>query len=213
MNSTGLQTKVKFHLPTFGQTQGYLITHNESIALAEKYSTKDYAFTCGYFYKCGDLAQLTADQYVANDYENKDILERQMCEDIVEGMDLLGISIHYICEGKPRVHFKGSSLNIHQARELGTEYNSATSMQVVAGVIAGIKEIIRNPMRGMIEPIDMDFKKGWQDVRPYLGNIISENTDWTPLNNIKNINTPNVDWKNPFALQNFIISPMEWENI
>jgi homospermidine synthase len=40
---------------------------------------------------------------------------------------------------------------------------------------------IENPRRGVIEPDEMDFERPLAICRPYLGSVVGEYTDWTPL--------------------------------
>jgi homospermidine synthase len=63
--------------------------------------------------------------------------------DVYEGIDELGV---LLMGHKKEVYWYGSVLSIHEARALAP-YNIATSLQVVAGVLAGliwaIKKILK----------------------------------------------------------------------
>jgi homospermidine synthase len=78
------------------------------------------------------------------------------------------------------VYWYGSRLSIEQARQLAP-YNNATSMQVAAGVLAGMLWALRHPRAGVVEPDDLDHAFVLETARPYLGEVVGVYGDWTPL--------------------------------
>lgn len=70
--------------------------------------------------------------------------KRSLRDEITEGMDELGVLMTGNARG---AYWCGSRLTIHEAREL-VLHNSATSLQVAAGVLGGMVWAIRNPRGG-----------------------------------------------------------------
>ena len=54
-------------------------------------------------------------------------------------------------------YWYGSRLSIKEARALAP-YNNATSLQVVAGVLAGMAWVLENPCAGVVEPDTLDHE-------------------------------------------------------
>ena len=67
------------------------------------------------------------------------------------------------------------------AARAAAPHNSATSLQVTAGVLAGMVWAIENPRRGIVEPEDMDHARVLELAAPYLGELVGVYADWTPL--------------------------------
>ncbi|WP_442512993.1 hypothetical protein [Pseudomonas promysalinigenes] len=81
---------------------------------------------------------------------------------------------------KKNAYWFGSYLDNAVAQKLNAE-SSATSLQVVAGVISGIKWAIINPDCGIVEAEEMDFNFILDSAKPYLGEMLGEYTDWSPI--------------------------------
>jgi len=62
-----------------------------------------------------------------------------------------------------------------------SSYNTATTLQVVSGVIGGMVYAIQNPGLGFLECEEMDHEKVLDVITPFLGTVKGEYTDWTPL--------------------------------
>jgi homospermidine synthase len=78
----------------------------------------------------------------------------------------------------------GSSLSIDETRRILPGQN-ATTLQVAAGVIAAAKYAIDNPKKGILVPDDLPHDYVLNITKPYLGNLLSVQSDWTPLKNRK----------------------------
>ena len=76
-------------------------------------------------------------------------------------------------------YWYGSKISISEARAIAP-HNNATSMQVVAGVLAGMKWVIANPKRGIVEPDEVNYHEILEAAKPYLGTVYGEYTDWKP---------------------------------
>ena len=183
LDRPGADTKVRTWTPSLGAAHGFLITHAESISIANYLTLKDndkvcYRPTVYYAYvPCPD-ALLSLHELAGNEWyqqENK----RTIFDEIVEGTDALGV---LLMGNKKGAYWYGSQLSIQEARKY-VPHNNATSLQVAIGVIAGMVWAIEHPDRGIVEPEDMDHQFIMEIALPYLGKVESQYTDWTPLQN------------------------------
>jgi len=99
-------------------------------------------------------------------------------------------------------YWYGSLLDIQTARSLAP-YNNATSLQVASGVLAGVVHCIENPREGVIEPEDLNYKRSIEVAKPYLGKLVGEYTDWTPIKNFATLFPRPVDLSDPWQFKNF----------
>ena len=61
---------------------------------------------------------------------------------------------------------------------------------------------MENPTRGMVEPDDMDFKRPLEICMPYLGTVVGEYTDWTPLHQRGELFAEDLDTADPWQFKN-----------
>ncbi len=177
----GAGTRVRSWTPLGGAYQGFLITHAESISIADHLTLgdiekPDYRPTVHYAYRPCDDAVLSLHELEGRQWCMQDG-KRQLREDIVAGRDELGVLLMGHARG---AYWYGSQLTIEQARAL-CPYNSATTLQVTAPIMAGIVWAIRNPEHGILEPDDLPFDEMLRMIRPYLGDVVGVYSDWTPL--------------------------------
>ena len=99
----------------------------------------------------------------------------------------------------------GSRLTIDEARQLAP-YNSATSLQVAAGVLGGMVWAIEHPSAGIVEADDLDFRRVLEVARPYLGSVVGVYTDWTPLDNRAVLFPEDVDPTDPWQFKNILVA-------
>ena len=116
----------------------------------------------------------------------------------MEGADELGVLLMGHSRG---AYWYGSRLSIHEARQLA-RYNSATSMQVAAGVLAGMVWVLRNPDAGVVEPDDIDHEVVLDVAQPYLGEMTGVYTDWTPLRDRETLFEEDMDRDDPWQFKN-----------
>ena len=181
LNRPGASTMVRTWTPASGPMLGYLITHAESISIAEYFTEHDgehvlYRPTVHYAYRPCDHAVLSLMELADRNW--KPLSQGHILkDDIVQGVDTLGVLIM----GHQRVsYWYGSQLSIQQARAL-CPHNSATSLQIAAGVMAGVVWAIQNPARDIVEPDELPFDEIMAMSKPYLGDVQGFYTDWTPL--------------------------------
>jgi homospermidine synthase len=177
----GIGTRVRSWTPLEGPYHGFLVTHAESISIADHLTLREngevvYRPTVHYAYHPCDDAVLSLHECAGKNWQVQPE-RRIMREEIESGMDELGV----LLMGNPKgVYWYGSRLTIAGARELAP-YNNATSLQVVAGVLAGMRWALENPDVGVVEPDDLDHDQVMEVATPYLGEFAGVLGDRTPL--------------------------------
>ena len=135
-----------------------------------------YRPTCHYAYHPCDDAVLSLHELAGKNWRLQ-TRKRLMMDEISHGIDELGVLLMGPRKG---VYWYGSRLSIEEARRVAP-HNNATSLQVTAAVLAGIVWAIEHPLRGIVEPDEMDFARILEICRPYLGDVVGVYGDWTPL--------------------------------
>ena len=177
----GGTTRLRSWTPLAGPQQAFLITHGESISIADHLTLGDpnqpiYRPTVHYAYHPCDDAVLSLHEWAGRDSLAQPG-QRLLRDDITEGHDELGV----LLMGHSRhTYWLGSLLSIDTARAL-CPANSATSLQVAAGVLAGLVWAMQHPREGVVEPDDLPFDTLLARCRPYLGEVRGVFSDWTPL--------------------------------
>jgi homospermidine synthase len=199
----GAGTRVRTWTPLAGPIHGFLVTHAESISIADYLTLGDpakptYRPTVHYAYHPCDDAVLSLHELAGLNWQlqkNKRVLK----EDIVNGRDELGVLLMGHANG---AYWYGSQLTVEQAREL-CPYNNATSLQVTAPVMAGMVWAMKNPTRGVLEPDDLPFDEILRLTRPYLGDVVGVYSDWTPLKDRARLFDEGLDRDDPWQFKNF----------
>lgn len=203
LNKPGAGVKIRTWLPLAGPQIGFLITHNESISLASYLSigageNPEYRPTVHYVYHPCDDAVLSMYEL----QENHWILQkkqRAISDEIVSGIDELGV---LLMGGNRGIYWYGSRLDIHEARGIAP-FNSATSLQVAGGVIAGMIWAIKNPHRGIVEAEDMDYEEVLEIAEHYWGGFIGQYGYWNPILNRSTLFPEDIDRTDPWQFKNF----------
>ncbi|HHT0602639.1 TPA: saccharopine dehydrogenase C-terminal domain-containing protein, partial [Legionella anisa] len=205
LSRPGAETQVRTWTPNSGPINGFLITHAESLSIAEYLTLKKkskvyYRPTVHYAYHPCPDAILSLKELVQRKYiPQKE--KRIILKEIVDGTDELGV---LLMGNKKGAYWYGSNLSIHEARKLAN-HNNATSLQVAAGVLSGMIWAIKNPECGIIEPEDMDHEYILSLAIPYLGQVGGYYTDWTPIKDKDNSNK-NMDQSDPWQFINIRIN-------
>jgi homospermidine synthase len=202
----GLLTRVRSWTPLEGPYHGFLVTHGESISLADYLTVRDgnrvrYRPTVHYAYHPCDDALLSLHESAGHGYAPPE-RTRLLMDDITEGMDELGVLLLGHRRG---AYWYGSRLTIAEARRLAP-YNNATSLQVAAGVLAGMVWAIRNPAQGVIEPEDIDHREAMAILLPYMGEMAAVYSDWTPLRGRDELFPEKLDLDDPWQFGNIRVS-------
>jgi homospermidine synthase len=201
----GAGTRVRSWAPLAGPIQGYLITHNEAISIADYLTLREkdrvvYRPTCHYAYHPADDAILSLHELQGNAFRVQSRW-RLMNDEIVDGIDELGVLLY----GHARnAYWYGSQLSIHEARKLAP-YQNATGLQVTSAVLAGMVWALENPRRGVVEAEELDHARILEIMEPYLGPLVGRYTDWTPLSGRSHLFPEDVDRDDPWQFRNVIV--------
>lgn len=199
----GASTRVRSWTPNEGPYHGWLITHGESISLADYLTVRDgeavkWRPTVHYAYHPCHVAVLSLHELAGKNWQIQK-MKRLMMEEISEGMDELGVLLMGHAKG---AYWYGSQLTIEEARRL-VPHNNATSLQVTVAVLAGVIWAIENPGCWLTEPEEMDFERILEIARPYLGRMVGAYSDWTPLLDRGLLFKEDIDEDDPWQFKNF----------
>jgi homospermidine synthase len=203
----GASTRVRTWTPLEGPMHGFLITHNESISLADYYTLRDdagavtYRPTAHYAYHPCDDAVLSVHELAGKNWQMQPG-KRLMTDEITRGMDELGVLLMGHAKG---AYWYGSRLTIEQARA-AAPHNNATSLQVTAAVLAGVIWAMENPRQGLVESDEIDHARVLEICAPYLGDVVGVYSDWTPLLDRGVLFPEAVDAADPWQFGNFRVS-------
>ena len=202
----GANTRVRSWTPTARGQYGFLVTHNESISIADYFTLRAgrkvvYRPTCHYAYHpCNDavlsLHELFGRAGVVQD-EHIILDEHQ----IADGIDELGVLLY---GHKKNAYWYGSQLSIEETRQIAP-YQNATGLQVTSAVLAGMVWALENPKAGTVEADEMDFRRCLEVQTPYLGPVIGQYTDWTPLADRPGFFPEDIDRRNPWQFRNVLV--------
>ena len=206
LHRPGAATRVRSWTPLEGPYHGFLITHGESISIADHLTLREggavrYRPTVNYAYYPCDDAVLSLHEAAGHNWR---LQPRQhiLREEISQGVDELGVLLMGHARG---AYWYGSRLSIRQARRL-LPHNSATSLQVVAGVLAGMVWALRHPAAGVVEPEDLDHALVLKIAAPYLGELVGVYGDWTPLQERAWLFDEELDREDPWQFLNFRVT-------
>jgi homospermidine synthase len=205
INRPGASVKVRSWTPMEGPYHGFLITHSEAIALADYFTVgagaaPEFRPTVHYAYHPCDEAVLSLHELAGKSWQftQKPVVAM---EEIAAGNDELGVLLMGHSQG---AYWFGSRLSIGEARRLAP-HNNATSLQVTATLLAGMVWALENPRLGMVEPEQLDFERILELARPYLGTLVGEYTDWTPLDHRGELFEEDLDRDDPWQFTNFLV--------
>jgi homospermidine synthase len=193
---------VRSWTPLEGPYHGFLITHGESISIADYLTLKDGAGlrsrpTCHYAYHPCDDAVLSLHEFGGKNFRLQE-RKRLMMDEISEGIDELGV----LLMGPPKgIYWYGSRLSIAEARRVAP-HNNATSLQVTAAVLGGTIWALEHPRKGIVEPEEVDFARVLEIARPYLGEMVGVYGDWTPLQDRERLFPEDLDRDDPWQFKN-----------
>lgn len=198
----GASTRVRTWTPKAKNFHGFLITHSEAISLSDYYTVRDgsqvvYRPTAHYAYHPSDAAVLSVHEFAGRNWHIQDS-KRIMMDDITDGIDELGV---LVAGHKKNAYWYGSQLSVQEARRL-VPHNQATSLQVTVAVLSGVIWTMENPNRGLMEPDEIDFRRNLEICRPYLGPVVGEYTDWTPLTDRGRLFPEDIDTSDPWQFKN-----------
>ncbi len=198
----GAATRVRSWTPLAGPYHGFLITHAESVSIADFLTLREegevvYRPTVHYAYHPCDDAVLSLHELAGRNWQPQ-TSNRLLMDDLVEGVDELGV----LLLGHARTaYWYGSRLSLEQARALAP-YNNATTLQTAAGVLAGVVWALNHPGRGIVEPDELDHEAVLAAAEPYLGEMVGVYGDWTPLSGRGRLFPEEMDGEDPWQFVN-----------
>jgi homospermidine synthase len=202
----GAGTCVRSWTPTAQAQHGFLVTHNESISIADFFTVREngravYRPTCHYAYHPCNDAVLSMHELSGAQWKMQDDWRILDEHEIVDGIDELGVLLYG--HGK-NAYWYGSQLSIEDTRKLAP-YQNATGLQVTSAVLAGTIWMLENPDRGIVEADEMDFRRCLEVQTPYLGPVVGRYTDWTPLVGRGELFPEDIDTDDPWQFRNVLV--------
>ena len=207
LNQPGANTRVRSWCPTPGAQYGFLVTHNESISIADYFTLRDaggdavYRPTCHYAYHPANDAVLSLHEMFGQAgrmQEKHHILGET---EILDGIDELGVLLFGHAKN---AYWYGSQLSVEETRRIAP-YQNATGLQVTSAVLAGMVWALENPQRGIIEADEMDYRRCLEVQSPYLGPVVGAYTDWTPLQDRPGFFPEDIDESDPWQFRNILV--------
>ena len=207
LNQPGANTRVRSWCPTPGPQYGFLVTHNESISIADYLTVRDaggevvYRPTCHYAYHPANDAVLSLHELFGQAgrmQERQHILGEA---EILDGIDELGVLLYG--HGK-NAYWYGSQLSVEETRRIAP-YQNATGLQVTSAVLAGMVWALENPDRGIVEADELDYRRCLEVQAPYLGPVTGAYTDWTPLVDRPGFFPEDIDESDPWQFRNILV--------
>ncbi|CAG0965731.1 MAG: homospermidine synthase [Rhizobiaceae bacterium] len=207
LEQPGANTRVRTWCPTPGPQYGFLVTHNESISIADYYTVRDkkgevtFRPTCHYAYHpCNDAVLSLHEMFGANGKPQAvhHVLDE---EELVDGVDELGVLLY---GHDKNAYWYGSQLSLDEARKLAP-YQNATGLQVSSAVLAGMVWALENPGEGIVETDEMNHRRCLEVQMPYLGPVKGHYTDWTPVDGRPGLFPEDIDRKDPWQFRNILV--------
>jgi homospermidine synthase len=206
LSQPGANTRVRSWCPTPGAQYGYLVTHNESVSIADYFTLGDpdqpaYRPTCHYAYHPADCAVLSLEEMFGNGGTPQQIHKVIDENEIISGIDELGVLLYGHAKN---AYWYGSQLSIEQTRALAPHQN-ATGLQVSSAVLAGMVWALENPKAGIVDTDHMDFSRCLEVQKPYLEPVKGFFTDWTPLQSRNSFFPEDMDESDPWQFKNILL--------
>jgi len=210
LSRMGINTWVRSWIP-HQEIIGMVIRHGEAFTISDRLTVwKDkkaiYRPTFNYAYMPCHETLSSVYELRCRNYELQP-KQRIMSDEITTGTDILGA---LIMGHKYNSWWTGSALSIEESRRL-LPHQNATTMQVAIGVVSAIMWMLENPEKGMCVPDDLPHDYVLKIAKPYLGDFISEASDWTPFTNYQIFFKENpdtyLDKKNVWCFNNFLFKP------
>lgn len=192
------ELRVRSWVPEGGEHDAWLITHHEALSIANLLTLRDdddhqplYRPTVYYAYRPAPIAAQSLQHWQAAGYQVPQV-RKVLRDELLSGMDQLGVLLIFEAGSclesgqhwQAGAYWYGSSLSLQQARQL-SEHNSATSLQVVAGILGALHWMLDNPQAGVVEAEQMDHALVLRVARPYLGQVGGVMTDWQPAGGLQ----------------------------
>ena len=202
----GANTRVRSWTPTAQAQYGFLVTHNESISIADYFTVREgdavaYRPTCHYAYHPANDAVLSLHEMFGAGGVAQETLHILDEHEIVDGIDELGVLLY---GHDKNAYWYGSQLSIEETRRIAP-YQNATGLQVTSAVLAGMVWALENPEAGIVEADEMDYERCLEIQTPYLGPVVGVYTQWTPLDGRPGLFPEDIDTSDPWQFRNVLV--------
>lgn len=181
MQARGIDVVVKSWVPSSGEQVCYLIPHHEATSLASLLTVypdgealPSYRPTVYYAYH---PSPATAQSIRYWKEQGRQLPARSyfLRDELSSGFDELGV----LFVGSWGAFWYGSTLTLADARAIAP-FNSATSLQVVAGILGALAWMTQHPSEGVVEAEDMNHEEVLAVAMPYLGQVGGVASAWLP---------------------------------
>ena len=181
MQALGIDVLVKSWVPSLGEQVSYLIPHHEATSLASLLTVypdgealPSYRPTVYYAY---NPSPATAQSIRYWKERGRQLPARSyfLRDELSTGFDELGV----LFVGSWGAFWYGSTLTLADARAIAP-FNSATSLQVVAGILGALVWMEKRPNAGVVEAEDMHHEEVLAAAMPYLGQVGGIASPWLP---------------------------------
>jgi homospermidine synthase len=160
-----------------------------------------YRPTCHYAYRPADDAVLSLDEMAGAQWQVQKASHILDENEIVDGINELGVLLYGHAKN---AYWYGSQLSIEETRRIAL-YQNATGLQVSSAVLAGMVLALENPKAGIVEADELDFRRCLEVQTPYLGPVIGQYTDWTPLTDRGVLFPEDLDTEDAWQFKNVIV--------
>ncbi len=190
-----------------GPQYGFLVTHNESISIADFFTVRDkdgdvtFRPTCHYAYHPANDAVLSLHEMFGNGGKPQSVFHVLDENELVDGVDELGVLLY---GHDKNAYWYGSRLSLEETRRIAP-YQNATGLQVTSAVLAGMVWALENPKAGIVEADEIDYKRCLEVQLPYLGPVEGHYTDWTPLDGRPGLFPEDIDENDPWQFRNILV--------
>ncbi len=204
----GMNTWVRSWVPHH-EIVGMIIRHGEAFGLSDRWTVWEggkavYRPTVHYAYMPCDATIVSCHELRCRNYELQSRLRIMDDKEITSGSDILGA---LLMGHQYNSWWCGSILSIEEARKLAPGTN-ATSIQVALGVVTAVMWAIENPRKGFCLPDDLPHDYVLKIAKPYLGELYSGPSDWTPLKDravyFRENPANGYDQDDPWQFKNFV---------
>ncbi len=191
LDRAGMNVKVRTWTPTHKEHSAYLITHNESISIAEYYTIANdqnevvYRPTCYYAYHPTDSTVTSIEEMLSSTDKFAQAHRLLTIDDTIDGADELGVLLYGHQRG---AYWYGSTLSVSETRKIAPHQNP-TGLQVSSAILAGLFYMVDNPNCGLLETDEIDHDYCLSIQAPYLGCLKGYYSDW------KNVGAGGIEWQ------------------
>lgn len=177
LGGNGASPMLETWTPSLGVQQGQLVTHHEVMSIADLLGSATHRPTVCYVYNACPKARLSLERTRRGEPVRE---YRVLAGAALQGLDEVGVLLFH----DNGALWHGATLTADEARRLAP-YNSATSLQVAAGVTGALAWMLEHPRMGVVEAESMDGAEVLAIARPYLGAVATFEIAWRPGANLE----------------------------